>query len=301
MASQKEISQTYDWIDEIFRKGIGAHGDYTCAFYNGDYSKTLEQAQKDKHTYILDGIHFKQGQRVLDIGCGWGPILQAVKERGGKGVGLTLSSAQAIWNTKSGLEVYLQDYKTADMKKFGPFDGIVSVGAFEHFCSVEEFEAGMQEEIYRQFFKICANTLQKGGRLYLQTMTWGSVVPDPKIRFGKYSVHSDEFHIFLAFLFFPGSWTPSGLEQIKRCAEPYFNFISANNGRLDYIQTLKEWGKRMNGLPSVKMAIAKLKLLPKFLSDGAFRKQLKFIGYGSQAEMFKRSLLTHYRILFEKK
>lgn len=301
MANQKEISQTYDWIDEVFRKGIGAHGDYTCAFYNGDYSKTLEQAQKDKHAYILNGVHFKQGQKVLDIGCGWGPILQAVEDQGGKGIGLTLSGAQKNWDNKSGLEVYLQDYKTADLKKFGIFDAVVSVGAFEHFCSIQEFRAGKQEEIYKQFFQICADILPKGGRLYLQTMTWGKTVPSPDTLSDNSPLGSDEFHLYLATLFYPGSWLPSGLEQIKKTAEPYFNFISANNGGLDYIQTLNEWGKRMNDFPSIGMLLIKLKMIPKFLFDRNFRKQLGFLKYGSQVEIFKRNLFSHERIIFEKK
>lgn len=301
MASQKEISRTYDWIDEVFRKGIGAHGDYTCSFYDGDYSKTLEQAQKDKHAYILNGIHFKKGNKVLDIGCGWGPILRVVKDQEGKGIGLTLSGAQAAWDKKNGLEVYLQDYKTADLKKFGMFDSVVSVGAFEHFCSVQEFKEGKQEEIYNKFFKICADVLPKGGRLFLQTMTWGKAVPDPETLSERSPVGSNEFHLYLASLFYPGSWLPSGLEQIKKCAEPYFNFISANNGRLDYIQTLKEWGKRMNGFPSMGMFMVKLKLIPKFLFDRNFRKQLGFLEHGSQIEIFKRNLFSHERIILEKK
>lgn len=301
MATQEEISSTYDWIDEIFREGIGEHGDYTCAFYDGDYSKTLEQAQQDKHDYILRGINFKKGQRVLDVGCGWGPMLKAVKDGGGAGVGLTLSEAQAAWDNKKGLEVYLQDYKTADLKELGQFDAVVSVGAFEHFCSVQEFEEGTQEEVYRQFFKFCASVLPSGGKLYLQTMTWGKSVPNPKLLIGGHPKGSDEFHVSLALCFYPGSWLPSGLDQVRRCAEPYFNFISTNNGRLDYIQTLKEWGRRMGSVSSWRVAIARAKLLPKYLLDKNFRQQLKFIFHSSQTEIFKRSIFSHERIIFEKK
>ncbi len=301
MATQQDISRSYDWIDEVFRRGIGEHGDYTCAFYDGDYSKTLEQAQKDKHDYILRGISFKRGDRILDIGCGWGPIVKTVQDRGGKGVGLTLSGAQAQWCTKKGLDVRLQDYKTTDVKEIDTFDGVVSIGAFEHFCSKKEYENGKQDEVYAEFFKFCSDVLPRGGRLYLQTMTWGKNVPDPKVFLQNHPEGSDEFHVGLALLFYPGSWPPSGLEQIKKCAEPYFTFTSTNNGRMDYIETLKQWGKRMNGLPSWAVSMAKIKLLPKYLFDKEFRKQLKFLEYGSQAEIFKRNVFSHERMIFEKK
>src|SRR5579884_3166543 len=76
MATREEIEETYDFMDEIFRVSFGEHADLTCAMYNGDFSKTLSQAQKDKHDYMLDGIGFKPGFRVLDIGCGFGPVLK---------------------------------------------------------------------------------------------------------------------------------------------------------------------------------------------------------------------------------
>ena len=59
MATQQDIEATYDYMDEIFRLTFGDHGDITCALYNGDFSKTLEQAQHDKHDYILQSLHFK--------------------------------------------------------------------------------------------------------------------------------------------------------------------------------------------------------------------------------------------------
>ena len=83
MATRQEIEETYNYMDEICRLSLGESADITCAMYNGDYSKTLEQAVKDKHEYILNGINFKAASRVLDIGCGWGPILKVLKDRGG--------------------------------------------------------------------------------------------------------------------------------------------------------------------------------------------------------------------------
>src|ERR1700730_19153090 len=92
MANQQEIEATYTYMAEVIRVIFGEKAEITCALYNGNFSKTLRQAQQDKHDYILDGIAFKPGARVLDIGCGWGPMLTAGEERGGHAIGLTLST-----------------------------------------------------------------------------------------------------------------------------------------------------------------------------------------------------------------
>src|SRR5207237_6817818 len=93
--------------------------------------------------------------------------------RVGHGIGLTLSAKQAERCKKSGLEAYVKDWKDVSIDTFGRFDGIVSVGAFEHFCSVEEYLAGKQDQIYDDFFRLCHELLPEGGRLYLQTMMSG--------------------------------------------------------------------------------------------------------------------------------
>jgi cyclopropane-fatty-acyl-phospholipid synthase len=179
MASQEEIGRTYNWVDELFRLSIGETGDYTGAFYQGDFSKTLDQAQADKRAHILDGIGFGSGQRVLDIGCGWGPMLAEVRNRGGQGVGLTISTAQHQACVTNGLDARLLDYKEADPSELGRFDGVFSVGAFEAFCSIDEYENGEQDEVYRKFFEFAASVLDRGGRLYVQTMMWGETPPEP--------------------------------------------------------------------------------------------------------------------------
>src|ERR1700709_1739599 len=151
MASQPQIAETYDYMDRFFRLMLGEHGDCSGAFYDGDFAKTLERAQRDKHDYALDQLALGRGARMLDLGCGWGPMLNAFRERGRHGVGYTLSPQQAASCARNGLEVYLDDWKNLSARKLGSFDGVVSLGAFEHFCSIEEYKAGRQAEIYDRF------------------------------------------------------------------------------------------------------------------------------------------------------
>jgi len=304
MANQQEIEAMYDWVDYFHVLRLGEYADFTCALFDGDFSKTLQQAQRDKHDYILNGLKFKPGQRILDIGCGWGPILNAVRERGGQAVGLTLSSAQNAYNLSRGLDSRLRDYKTVDPAELGRFDGVVSVGALEHFCSVEEFMAGKQNEIYKNFFKFCHEVLPEGGRLYLHMMVWGGKVPNiDDVSLGA-PKGSDELILARANKFYPGSWLPSGKDQLIQCANPYFNFISSKNGRLDYIETLKRWDDWSSvwasPVKTYKALRGCIKLLPKLL-DLNFRTQLAFLYHSDQTEIFKREIFSHEKMFFEKK
>ena len=127
MGTGREIRFTYDDLDELWRKSVGEHADITAAYYAGDYGKSLAQAQGDKHRFILEGIGFRAGQRVLDIGCGWGPMLHALREKGGRGVGISLSPAQVACCRRAGLDARLLDWRELPRAAEPPFDEIVSV------------------------------------------------------------------------------------------------------------------------------------------------------------------------------
>ncbi len=86
---------------------------------------------------------------------------------------MTLSSAQLEACRKHGLEAHLQDARDVTRDTFGPFDAAVSLGAFEHFASPEDYEAGRQDAVYERFFANVATLLPPGGRFYLQTMVFG--------------------------------------------------------------------------------------------------------------------------------
>jgi len=97
---------------------------------------------------------------VLDLGCGWGGLLNYLRASAGAiGVGVTLSSAQAAACRRHGLDVHIKDARAVNRESFGPFHAVASLGAFEHFCSPEEYAAGKQEEIYRGIFERMAGVL----------------------------------------------------------------------------------------------------------------------------------------------
>src|SRR3954451_8340203 len=173
MADRQDLEFTYSLIDRIFRLSLGEMADFSGAKYDGDFSLTLEHAQGRKHEYVAEQVGIAPGRRLLDLGCGWGPLLGYARERGAAGVGVTLSSAQAEACRRHGLEVHVHDAREVDRETFGAFDAVASLGAFEHFCSPEEYRAGRQDEIYSGLLERVAGLLPERGRFYLQTMVFG--------------------------------------------------------------------------------------------------------------------------------
>src|ERR671926_696424 len=114
MADRKDLEFTYSLTDRVIRLSLGELADFSGAKYDGDFSFSLEQAQRRKHDYVAEQIGIGPGRRVLDLGCGWGPLLNYARGRGATGVGVTLSSAQAAACRRHGLEVHLRDMRQGD-------------------------------------------------------------------------------------------------------------------------------------------------------------------------------------------
>jgi cyclopropane-fatty-acyl-phospholipid synthase len=297
MADRADIDFSYTLTDRVFRLSLGELADFSCAKYDGDFSLTLEAAQARKHEYVAQQIGIAEGRRILDLGCGWGPLLDFVRRRGGTGVGVTLSSAQLAACRRHGLDVHLRDAREVTGETFGKFDAVASLGAFEHFCSPQEYRAGRQEEIYRRFFERIATTLPEGGRLYLQTMVFGrNMIPLEQV-----DIHaprgSDAWYLALMGRQFPGSWLPLGERQVIDCAAPHFRLVSSISGRLDYIETIRQWGLR-TGARSWRKTLLKARLVPRWLTSADFR--LAFTsGVSANKVCFERELMDHYRIVLE--
>lgn len=298
MADRDDLEFTYSLIDRIFRLSLGELADFSGAKYDGDFSLGLEEAQRRKHEYVAEQIGIGPGRRILDLGCGWGPLLHFIRNQGAAGVGVTLSSAQAAACRRHGLDVHLQDARQVTHDSFSSFDAVASLGAFEHFCSPEEHRAGQQEEVYRDLFARIASLLPHLGRLYLQTMVFGrNMIPLDQVDIDA-PRDSDAWHLALLGRQFPGSFLPYGQEQIVRSAQPHFHLVASTSGRLDYIETIRQWRKRF-AAATVKKRLLRLRLLPRWLTSADFR--LAFTsGVSANSVCFERELLDHYRLVFER-
>lgn len=299
MANQKDLDFTYTTIDEIFRLSMGEMGDFSGAMFNGDFSLSLEEAQDRKHRFIAENLHIRPGSKVLDMGCGWGPFLNYIRKSGAKGMGVTLSSGQAKACVRNGLDVKVMDCRKITPEMYGTFDAISCVGVFEHICSVEDYTSGKQDEVYRNFFKTAYDLLPPGGRFYLQTMVFSkNMLPLEKI-LGTHNKGSDAHVLSLMMDEFPGSWLPYGVEQVVNNAAPYFTLQSKSSGRLDYIETIRRWRKKFRKF-HLKKYFLYGSVVPKILTDRAFRKRLEVFRISPNKVCFEREIMDHYRLVFEK-
>lgn len=298
VADRDDLDFTYSLIDRIFRLSLGELADFSGAKYDGDFSLSLEQAQRRKHEYLAEQIGIAPGRRILDLGCGWGPLLAFIREREAVGVGVTLSAAQAKACRRHGLDVRLHDPRRVTRAEFGSFDAIASLGAFEHFCSPADHAAGRQEEIYRDLFTHIAELLPSGGRLYLQTMVYGrNMIPLEEVDIDA-PRDSDAWYLALMAHQFPGSFLPYGQEPVIECADPEFRLVESSSGRLDYLETIRQWRKRF-GEASLRKTLMKARLVPRYLTSSDFR--LAFTsGVSANSVCFERELMDHYRLVFEK-
>src|SRR5947207_14956038 len=94
MADRRDLDFTYSLTDRIVRLSLGELADFSGAKYDGDFSLSLEAAQRRKQEYVAEQIGLGPGRRRLDLGCGWGPLLDFGRRVGGVGVGVALSAAQ---------------------------------------------------------------------------------------------------------------------------------------------------------------------------------------------------------------
>lgn len=299
MAGARDLDFTYTLIDRIFRLSLGETGDFSGAKYDGDFSLTLEAAQRRKHDFVWRELRLAPGRRVLDMGCGWGGLLHYLKGRGVQAVGVTLSRGQYAACRKNGLDVYLMDCRTITPDTFGPFDAVASLGAFEHFASPEDFRAGRQEAVYRQVFAAAASVLPAGGRMYLQTMVFGRhMIPPDEISIRAPRL-SDAWVLAHLAKQFPGSWLPAGPEQVERAAADDFRLVHKESGRLDYIETIAQWRRRFGRL-SWRKALLYATLLPRYVASADFRRAFAS-GVSANAIAFERELLDHFRMIFERR
>jgi len=304
MAIQKDLDAHYTVMDKIFRYSLGNKGAYSCARFDGDFSMTIQEAQLKKHQFIVDGCNIKKGTKVLDIGCGWGAFIDYLNKLGAETYGVVLAQGQADACIKNGMNVKHMDSKDITPETFGKFDVVTAMGSPEHLCSVEQYKAGQQEEIYKTYFKQVADLLPVGGRYYCQTMVFGpNMVKFEDIPFDKTNIWKKKFTneelMDIICQVFPGSWLPYGKEGIINPASKYFIIISIDSGRLDYIETIQRWSKAFVKF-NFKKYLYFVSLIPKYLSSKFFREFIQRWNTDANLFIFQREIFDHFRIVFEK-
>jgi len=154
----------YDLGNELFEHMLGPTMAYSCGYWKD--AQDLDQAQIAKFDLICRKLMLKEGERLLDIGCGFGTLARfAAQNYGVRVVGITIAREQHAYATRicAGLpvEILLRDYR--ELRGLGRFDKIVSVGMFEH--------VGVKN--YRRYMELCASALPDGGLFLLHTIGTG--------------------------------------------------------------------------------------------------------------------------------
>lgn len=225
---KEEVTSHYDIGNDFYSLWLDKTMSYSCGYFK-DESDTLEQAQINKINHILKKLNLKEGQSLLDIGCGWGKLLiEAAKQYKVKGLGITLSEEQyKKFNDRikeEGLEDYLEvrimDYR--DLKKSElTFDRVVSVGMLEH----------VGRPNYNLFFENVDSVLKEGGVFLLHYIS---------------SLKESEGDAWIKKYIFPGGVIPSLREIIGTSAELDYHVLDVESLRLHYTKTLLEWYKNFN-------------------------------------------------------
>ncbi len=220
--SRRNVAHHYDLKDDLYELFLDEDKQYSCAYFT-DPGNSLEKAQADKKAHIAAKLALEPGQRVLDIGCGWGGLaLYLHKVAGVDVLGVTLSEHQlkiareraAAAGVSEHVKFELIDYRHVNDR----FDRIVSVGMFEHVGAAH----------YDEFFAKCRELLKPNGVMLLHTI-------------GKLGEPATSADPFTDKWIFPGYHLPS-LGQMC-VASDKVRLISSDveTLRLHYAYTLRHW------------------------------------------------------------
>lgn len=217
--SKRNIMAHYDLGNDFYRLWLDPSMSYSSALYRAVDDGDLESAQRAKYRRILRKLRATPGQRVLEIGCGWGGFAELAVADGLQVTGLTLSPAQLAWARQRvpQADLRLQDYRDTDEQ-------------FDHVVSIEMFEA-VGERWWPTYFKTVARALKPGGRAVVQSIT----IRDDL--FADYRKGTD----FIQQYVFPGGMLPSRSSFRAAAAKQGLTVHAEFAFGLDYARTLAEW------------------------------------------------------------
>lgn len=222
--SRKNVAHHYDVGNDLYRQFLDPDMQYSCGYFT-DPSNSIEQAQLDKKAHIASKLYLQPGQRVVDIGCGWGGLALYLNRVAGVDVlGITLSKEQlsvakeraAAAGVSDRVKFALMDYRDLE----GQFDRVVSIGMFEH----------LGTRFFSTFFHKVKQLLAPDGVALIHTM--GRMgVPGTTDRFMQK-------HIF------PGGYLPALSEIILASERERLIMADCEALRMHYAYTLHAWYER---------------------------------------------------------
>ncbi len=234
--SRRNIAAHYDLGNEFYRHWLDETMTYSAAIFERP-DQPLADAQRNKYHQLLDAIDAQPGQRILEIGCGWGGFALEAAKRGVHVTGLTLSTEQLSWARRriadEGLservDLRLQDYRDTG-------------GQYDHAVSIEMLEA-VGEEYWPTYFKMLHDRVKPGGRVGLHGIT---IAED---RFEDYRRRPD----FIQRYIFPGGMLPTPKRLHDECTQTGLKVLNTTSLGGHYAETLLQWDDRfVDALPKIQ-------------------------------------------------
>ena len=282
-ASKASIQAHYDREPRLYERFLGPSLAYSAGIWNEPANRdTLEAAQLRKLDWHIDMSGADTGQRVLEVGFGWGSLIKQLMVRRPDldYVGLTLADNQAQYVRSYAPENFATEISAwQDYQSNRPFDAIVSLEAMEHFAGKAVDRDG-RIAAYRLFFEFCARMLRVGGRASIQVNGWGNIAPGSEAR-----------HIADSGI--DGFWLegnlPHGSEMLL-ASEPWFNLVHLEGKPRDYVYTLRSWIRNLRRNEADLVALVGPEMVKDYLHN-----------FTVCLDAYLAGALTLYRLVLERK
>lgn len=233
--NKANIAHHYDVSNGFYRLFLDPEMVYTCAYFTPDLHDDLARAQRDKLDLVCRKLRLKPGQRLLDIGCGWGALIRhAARHYGATCVGVTLSEEQAALAreriAQEGLSerctVLLQDYREMEGESF---DAVASIGMFEHVAL----------DHHADYFRAINARLKPGGLYLHHAISRKSLTDDRRFR-----RMGSEYQAIVRYIFPGGELDHLGM-TVANLERARFEIHDVEALRMHYMQTTRLWHDRL--------------------------------------------------------
>ncbi len=230
-ASQRSIHARYDLDNDFYRRWLDATMTYSSALFEGDLTRSLEDAQLAKYERILALVDPHPGSRILEIGCGWGGFAEyAARTRRCSVHGISVSRRQLEFAQRRIRDAGLTERVALELRDYRDLQG-----SYDHIVSIEMYEA-VGRRLWTTYFRTLRERLKPGGRALVQAIT----IADE--RFDRYRSSTD----FIQQFIFPGGMLASPSVFRAQAQGAGLAVRSMHAFGLDYAETLRRWNQRFN-------------------------------------------------------
>jgi cyclopropane-fatty-acyl-phospholipid synthase len=245
VASRRNVAHHYDLSNDFYRRWLDEDMQYSCAYFARP-DMTLEEAQVAKKRHLAAKLRIESGQRVLDIGSGWGGLAMTLaRDYGADVTGVTLSTEQISLARERVAAAGLADRVRFELRDYrdvvGPFDRVISVGMLEHVGAPN----------LRKYFETVKRQLANDGVAVIHSI--GRMTP-PSLT-----------NAFTQKYIFPGGYIPAMSEVVTAIEDAGLWITDVEILRAHYAETAKAWLERFRADPEIPT-----------LYDGRFRRMWEF-------------------------